>query len=171
MSPQTSLAELGMDSMMAVEIKQTLEREFELFLTAGDIRSLNFAKLQEMSAKEAYAAKRSGEAGDSGELITGLKLLVRLVGTEDLNPETCLKLNTKDETDKGELFLVPGIEGVGSVFNELAAKLKAPAYCLQLGTNDDTQDSIDAMADKLLPVRMRYPFFIFVCSTDTHDMM
>jgi len=44
----TSLAELGMDSMMAVEIKQTLEREYGIFLTAENIRNLNFAKLTEM---------------------------------------------------------------------------------------------------------------------------
>lgn len=43
-SQQVSLAELGMDSMMAVEIKQTLEREFEIFLTAQDIRTLTFAR-------------------------------------------------------------------------------------------------------------------------------
>lgn len=40
----SSLAELGMDSIMAVEIKQTLEREFEVFLSAQDIRSLTFAR-------------------------------------------------------------------------------------------------------------------------------
>lgn len=48
-SLHSTLAELGMDSMMAVEIKQTLEREFEVFLTAQDIRSLTFAKLQEIA--------------------------------------------------------------------------------------------------------------------------
>jgi fatty acid synthase len=42
-----------MDSMMAVEIKQSLEREFEVFLTAQEIRSLTFARLAELSvAKE-----------------------------------------------------------------------------------------------------------------------
>jgi fatty acid synthase len=45
-----------MDSMMAVEIKQTLEREFEVFLTAQEIRSLTFARLAELSA-----AKLGGE--------------------------------------------------------------------------------------------------------------
>jgi len=48
-SQNSSLAELGMDSMMAVEIKQTLEREFDIFLTAQEIRSLTFAKLIKMS--------------------------------------------------------------------------------------------------------------------------
>jgi hypothetical protein len=36
--------------MMAVEIKQSLEREFEVFLTAQEIRSLTFARLAELSA-------------------------------------------------------------------------------------------------------------------------
>lgn len=43
-SLHASLAELGMDSMNAVEIKQTLEREFEIFLTPTDIRTMTFAK-------------------------------------------------------------------------------------------------------------------------------
>ena len=51
-SLNSTLAELGMDSMMAVEIKQTLEREFEIFLTAQDIRSMTFSKLIEMSKME-----------------------------------------------------------------------------------------------------------------------
>lgn len=43
-SAHSTLAELGMDSIMAVEIKQTLEREFEVYLTPQDIRSMTFAR-------------------------------------------------------------------------------------------------------------------------------
>lgn len=43
-SLHSPLAELGMDSMTAVEIKQTLEREYDVFLTAQDIRGMTFAK-------------------------------------------------------------------------------------------------------------------------------
>lgn len=39
-STTASLSEVGMDSLMAVEIKQTLEREFEIFLTPQDLRAL-----------------------------------------------------------------------------------------------------------------------------------
>lgn len=39
-SNNATLSEVGMDSLMAVEIKQTLEREFEIFLTPQDLRSL-----------------------------------------------------------------------------------------------------------------------------------
>lgn len=59
-SLHSSLAELGMDSMMAVEIKQTLEREFEVFLTAQDIRSMTFAKLAEIGAQAEEGNQEGG---------------------------------------------------------------------------------------------------------------
>jgi fatty acid synthase len=49
-SQNSTLAELGMDSMTAVEIKDTLERQFEVYLTPQEIRTLTFARLSELSA-------------------------------------------------------------------------------------------------------------------------
>jgi len=49
-SLNSTLAELGMDSMTAVETKETLEREFEVYLTLQEIRNLTFARLNELSA-------------------------------------------------------------------------------------------------------------------------
>ena len=46
----STLAELGLDSITAVEIKETLEREFEVCLTPQEIRNLTFARLSELSA-------------------------------------------------------------------------------------------------------------------------
>jgi fatty acid synthase len=46
----STLAELGMDSMTGVEIKDALEREFYVYLTTQEIRTLTFARLSEMSA-------------------------------------------------------------------------------------------------------------------------
>lgn len=43
-STSATLSEVGMDSLMAVEIKQTLEREFEIFLTPQDLRALTYVK-------------------------------------------------------------------------------------------------------------------------------
>lgn len=43
-SMQATFPELGMDSIMVIEIKQTLEREYEVFLTVQGIRSLTLAK-------------------------------------------------------------------------------------------------------------------------------
>lgn len=43
---QASLADLGMDSLMGAEIKQTLERNYDVVMSAPDIRQLSFGKLK-----------------------------------------------------------------------------------------------------------------------------
>ena len=53
-SLNSTLAELGMDSMTAVEIRETLEREFEVYLTPQELRNLTFARLDELSAADQY---------------------------------------------------------------------------------------------------------------------
>ncbi|KAL6256231.1 hypothetical protein P5V15_012347 [Pogonomyrmex californicus] len=45
------LADFGMDSLMAVEIRQTIEREFAIILTVEEIRHLTFTKLNEICGK------------------------------------------------------------------------------------------------------------------------
>lgn len=139
--------------MMSVEIKQTLEREFEIFLTAQDIRSLNFAKLKEMSAEDEESSdKRKNVVTGDAEAVTGMKLLVRLLGDVEHSSETCLRLRSKEEEGRTEVFLIPGVESVGSVFSTLAQKIKSPATCLQLGLFNSNYDSIPKMAEHFLPV-------------------
>ncbi|KAJ4448694.1 hypothetical protein ANN_00084 [Periplaneta americana] len=69
-SHTTTLAELGMDSMTAVEIKQTLEREFEVLLTAQEIRSLTFGHLEKIAAnrKQAKSAREQEAQVDGGQV-------------------------------------------------------------------------------------------------------
>lgn len=43
-----TLAELGMDSVMAVEIKQVIESSVDIFLTANDMRNLTLASLAKL---------------------------------------------------------------------------------------------------------------------------
>lgn len=43
-SQQSTLTELGMDSMLGNEIMQMLEKEFEIYVTPKDLRSVTFAK-------------------------------------------------------------------------------------------------------------------------------
>ena len=40
--------------MTTVEVKETLEREFEVYLTPQEIRNLTFASLDELSAVNQY---------------------------------------------------------------------------------------------------------------------
>ncbi|XP_023289558.1 fatty acid synthase [Orussus abietinus] len=150
-SQHTPLAELGMDSMMAVEIKQTLEREFEIFLTAQDIRSLNFAKLIEIQMKEKDEEKKRGrKSGSDLDAPTGLRIFVRTVGLENEHREPFMKLNTKCEEGRNEVFLIPGIESCGTIFETLATRLKSPATCLQLTHRNDLK-TIEDMAREFIP--------------------
>ncbi|KAF0769376.1 fatty acid synthase-like, partial [Aphis craccivora] len=45
-----TLADLGMDSLMGAEIKQTLERNYDLVLSIGEIRVLTAKRLRELQS-------------------------------------------------------------------------------------------------------------------------
>lgn len=47
----SSLVDLGLDSLMGVEVRHMLEREFDLTLSTRDIRQLTLQRLQELSSK------------------------------------------------------------------------------------------------------------------------
>jgi len=142
----TSLAELGMDSMMAVEIKQTLEREYDIFLTAEDIRNLNFAKLMRYKEQEKTQTRQIDK-----QTTLGIKMLIRILTNEKLSTDTCIELQTRMDPHKIKVFLLPGIQGTGNVFNPLASKIRSMATVLQYGIMNNHM-SIPEYADHLLPV-------------------
>ena len=49
-SHDSSLGSLGLDSLMSVEVKQLLEREFDLVLSMKEIRALTIATLREKAS-------------------------------------------------------------------------------------------------------------------------
>jgi len=152
-SQNSSLAELGMDSMMAVEIKQTLEREFDLFLTAQEIRSLSFAKLIKMSENVSDDNIR-----DEKELNTkqsdALNLIVGIVKDRDFISQTCIDLCTRRQENSTQVFLIPGIDGCENVFNHLAPNIKFSATSLHYSTNNiGATNIISETTDHLTNVR------------------
>ncbi|KAL6257976.1 hypothetical protein P5V15_011572 [Pogonomyrmex californicus] len=153
-SQQASLVELGMDSMMTTEIKQILECEYDIFLTAQDIRNLNFAKLAEMRVKNMEQDNaQTRETEKQTVEISGMQLLIRVLRNEDLTSEVCMQLKTMINSRKVEVFLLPGIQGCGQVFNSLAPKIRSIATALQYGVLNigSTLASIPEYADYLLP--------------------
>jgi len=153
-SQHSSLAELGMDSMMTVEIKQTLEREFDLFLTVQEIRSLTFAKLIKMSdanvSDDNTRDKRKFDTKDPDSV----KFLFGVVKDEDFISQTCFDLCTKRQKTKTQIFFIPGINGCGTVFNHLAPNIKFSASSLNYSTNNiDATHIISETTDHLINVR------------------
>lgn len=52
LDPHSTLGDLGMDSLMAVEIRQGLERDYDVLLTAQEVRSLKISDLQSFKRTE-----------------------------------------------------------------------------------------------------------------------
>jgi acyl carrier protein len=50
-NPHSTLTELGLDSMTAVEIEESLEREFKVCLMPEEVHSLTFANLKKIVAE------------------------------------------------------------------------------------------------------------------------
>ncbi|XP_044738555.1 fatty acid synthase-like [Chrysoperla carnea] len=150
-SKHAKLTEIGMDSMMAVEIKQTLEREFELFLTPQDIRNLSFSKLIELQNERVDNAE-SGvtitEKSMSPEDI--FKMLIRTFGDENEHIEPMIELSSIQNKAKSmPLFFIPGIEGNCLVFEALCSRLNYQCYGLQTSF-EDTTDNINALTQKMV---------------------
>ena len=166
-SQNTSLAELGMDSMMTVEIKQTLEREFDIFLTPQEIRNLTFAKLNKMSNANVSDDTTQDKKTLNAEKPNAMKFLVfGILKDEDFILETCFELSTKKQKSfSTEVFLVPGIDGCGTIFNHLAPNIEFSTTFLQYmhfyNTNNiDATNVIPETTNHLTNVRSRINNFI-----------
>ncbi|XP_063149333.1 fatty acid synthase [Candoia aspera] len=141
LNADTSLADLGLDSLMGVEVRQTLERDYDIVMSMRDVRLLTINKLRDFSSKSGTQEILSQETkgGQSGPFGVDLKNLL-------VNPEgpTIIQLNEVKSTES-PLFLVHPIEGSISVFNTLASKLHIPSYGLQC-TKAAPLDSIQSLA-------------------------
>ncbi|CAO1403431.1 unnamed protein product [Diamesa serratosioi] len=130
-SINTSLSELGMDSLMAVEIKQTLEREYELFLSPQDLRALTFMKL-----KEFVDARDSNDDTAKLKLISdNIPMMLRNIGDELNSDKTILRLKSKDNSENSSslALIIPGLEGTaGKAWQDAALSLNIPTFILQL---------------------------------------
>lgn len=58
LNAESSLADLGLDSLMGVEVRQTLERDYDIVMTMREIRLLTINKLRELSSKSGTAEGR-----------------------------------------------------------------------------------------------------------------
>jgi len=140
-SLHSTLSELGMDSMMAVEIKQTLERQFEVFLTPQDIRRMTFAKLQDIEASDDTGKRTETEPTSMNQLPeVGLNYLIRAIGDESTAynsivriPSLCQNGSTIEvpTTNQTTLFVIPGLEGISSIMEPLSKNLNVQVLCLQ----------------------------------------
>ena len=68
LNPDANLGDLGLDSLMGVEIKQALERDYDITLSMKEIRTLTLNKLMKMAEGGGSGAAGSAALQGDGEL-------------------------------------------------------------------------------------------------------
>jgi len=121
-----TLSELGMDSLMGTEIKQTLERNYDIMLSPQKILSLTFNKLQDLSSTDTTTKKEPSVAVDATDNI----LLMQWPSNEVLPKKALIRMKTKNA--KGPpLFIVHAIEGLVNALTTVASEYEGPIWGLQ----------------------------------------
>lgn len=144
LNADASLADLGLDSLMGVEVRQTLERDYDIVMAMREIRQVTINKLRELANSKPGGSKESQHSSAKRDGVRSLldsdlsQLLV--------NPDgpTVTPLN-KVQSQERPLFLVHPIEGSIGAFKTLAVKLTMPCYGLQC-TKAAPLDSIQSLA-------------------------
>lgn len=141
-APSATLADLGMDSLMGAEIKQTLERNYDVVLSAQEIRALTFGRLIELGNGGAVSETpvlTNGEEVDETQVQYN-------IGTELMPSESLIKMTSKSsENNHSPIFILHPIEGVVFALKNLAKEINAPVYGLQC-TADTPLESIEALS-------------------------
>ncbi|XP_003423914.1 fatty acid synthase [Nasonia vitripennis] len=142
-----SLADLGMDSLMGTEIKQTLERNYDIVLSPQEIRGLTFAKLKEFAsgsgetAEVTVASPVDKTAAENGPD----QLLFQCSGNEIVPKKSLVQLETRKSVGE-PIFVVAAIEGIVNSLKSLASEIERPVYGLQC-TKDAPLESIGELAE------------------------
>jgi fatty acid synthase len=160
LNPDANLGDLGLDSLMGVEIKQALERDYDIVLSMKDIRTLTLNKLQQLAengGQTSTALQNSGELEMQQErdrqaqqnsvevLEQQMSQLFKMrVDVNDLDPKDII-VKCNKVTEGPVTFFVHPIEGIASPLNRVVNKCNFPAYCFQF-TKNVPQDSIEVVA-------------------------
>uniref|UniRef100_H2MEE3 Fatty acid synthase n=1 Tax=Oryzias latipes TaxID=8090 RepID=H2MEE3_ORYLA len=143
LNADSSLADLGLDSLMGVEVRQTLERNYNIQMSMREIRQLTINKLRELASGKPDGSKDGPAATKKDGASSAEKLDVNQLLVDPDGP-TLVPLNQVQSQER-PLFLVHPIEGSIAALQTLASKLSIPCFGLQC-TNAAPLDSIPALA-------------------------
>ncbi|VDK51307.1 unnamed protein product [Gongylonema pulchrum] len=165
LNPDANLGDLGLDSLMGVEIKQALERDYDIVLSMKDIRTLTLNKLQQLAdsggtpstvlqTTELELKKESEKEAEQNtveQLERQMNQLFKMrVDVNDLEPTDLIVKCNKAESGP-PTFFVHSIEGIATPLKKVMSKCNFPAYCFQ-STREVPQDSIEKVAQKYIAV-------------------
>ena len=156
MAVDVTLADLGLDSLMGVEVKQTLERDYELVLPMKEIRLLTMARLAEIAGGggggggEPATATVAAADGGSPERLNDSGVSVRY-DLSQLMPTASLVRMNETGGDAPPLFVVHSIQGSVASLDAVMALVTRDVYGLQC-TADAPMGSVPQLATFYLQV-------------------
>ena len=156
-NPVTTLADLGLDSLMGVEVKQMLERDYDLVLPMKDIRQLTINKLNDIMSGSAADTSKKDSAGDSTstQLMNDSGVSIRYDLSHIMPTETIVPMNEQPtDADSQPWFVMHSIEGVVLPLEAVMSHVKAPVYGLQC-TADAPLTSVPDLAAFYIKVSMK----------------
>ena len=116
---------------MGVEVKQMLERDYDLVMPMKEIRRLTINKLNDIMSG-ATAADDTSKAGSDTQLMNDSGVSVRYDLSRVMPTETIVPMNDQP-TDAASRpwFVVHSIEGVVLSLESVMLQVRAPVYGLQ----------------------------------------
>ncbi|XP_031331261.1 fatty acid synthase-like isoform X1 [Photinus pyralis] len=141
-----SFSHMGLDSIIAVELKQTLVREFNADFSDQEVRDLTFARLQAMESGKAVDFKNSSVMA---RVISEMYMLLPNVD-ENMEESSFIvkqKSLVSEANNAPSVFLLPGLNGVCTIMEMLSANLNCHAYCLRY---DESATMIEELSQQAL---------------------
>lgn len=139
----TTLGELGMDSLMGVEVKQAIERDYEVVLSMQDIRKLNIQKILEIgSGKTKQSSTENKEETDKQN---------KSSYDEQLMPDAALRY-LNDILNGDPIIFLPQIDGTFDEMAVIAQKLNRPAIGLNWNKDCRNLKTVPEVASHFIAV-------------------
>ncbi|XP_076049052.1 fatty acid synthase-like [Oratosquilla oratoria] len=150
-----TLGDLGLDSLMSVEVKQTLEREADVVLNPSEVRQLTLGAIEKLyDTKELSDGSSVDEKGRSsgssrvGSPMPPTNIDYPWLTLPLITTKTIAKLNEVTSSTT-PLFVASPIQGMGVCLKEVAADIGLPVFALQY-PGDVTYSSIPELARSLI---------------------
>ncbi|KAJ8025187.1 Fatty acid synthase [Holothuria leucospilota] len=139
-SQDITLAELGLDSLMGVEVKQTLERNFSTVLSIKQIRSLT---LKNILSDFGDGSSSNNDPTETASVIAPRLFVSPILSWKDTN---CLVQLHVGKKQNAPVFLIHPLEGTIDVFRPLVSKLQNYSLYALKFTKEVPHDSLANIA-------------------------
>ena len=149
-NPDVSLLDLGLDSLMGVEVKQVLERHLDTVMQIKDIRLLTFKQIANI--KNDVSNTKTEMTPNAQNVEETSRTIQR-----QLVPSECLvKMPTaSSEGPVPAMFVVHPIEGVVEALRDVTSSLHCDVYGFQFTRGAAHVSSIEELAGHYIKV-LRY---------------